>query len=98
MLKQKTAESEPSWAEQQGCFETAEVLLAGLVLKPTPGFHTHWVSQWVLPGCHLQNTHSAHSHILGDTAEVVAGMGRGNTKPRDVCGPEPLRHLTVSGT
>lgn len=86
MLKQKTAESEPSWAEQQECFETAEVLLAGLVLKPTPAFHT----QWVLPGCHLQNTHSAHSHILGDTAEVVAGTGKGNTKPQDVCGPEPL--------
>lgn len=73
MLKQEAAEREPSRAEQRGCFETAEIPLAGLVLKPAPGFHTHWLSQWVPPGCHLQNTLSAHSHILGATAEAVAG-------------------------
>lgn len=49
MLKRKTAESEPSSVEQRGCFETAEIPPAGLVLKPASGFHTHQVSRWVLP-------------------------------------------------
>lgn len=49
MLERKTAESEPSSAEQRGCFEAAEIPLAALVLKPAPGFHTRQVSRWVLP-------------------------------------------------
>lgn len=98
MLEQKTAEHEPSSVEQRRCFETAEIPPAGLVLKPAPGFHTRWVSRWVLPRRHLQNTCAAHSHITGDTGEMVAGMGRGKTvKPQVVCGPEPPRHLKAPG-
>ena len=50
MLERKTAESEPSSAEQRGCFETAELPPVGLVLKLAPGFHIREVSWWMLPG------------------------------------------------